>query len=61
MYDCINLVKKRKYLKTYSCDFCGGSFAENDNINKNEVQISDDQTISDKDRFAADIKEYHII
>ena len=34
---------------------------KNDNIHKNEVQKSDDQTNNDKYRVSANITEYHII
>ncbi len=34
---------------------------KNDNIHKNEVQITDDQTNIDKYRVAANITEYHIL
>ena len=34
---------------------------KNDNIHKNEVKKSDDQTNIDKYRVAADITEYHTI
>ncbi len=34
---------------------------KNDNIHKNKVQKSDDQTNIDKYRSAANITEYHII
>ncbi len=34
---------------------------KNDNIHKNEVHISDDQTNIDRYRLATNITEYHII